>query len=100
MITVSHETLRKQLSEIYRAWGMDEDEIGIVVNNMVESDLRGIDSHGAGMLPTYAERRRGGAVNVKPNNQVVSRFRRRRADRCGSRSWPCAGHPGDGNGLR
>jgi len=74
MITVSHETLRKQLSEIYRAWGMDEDEIGIVVNNMVESDLRGIDSHGAGMLPTYAERRRAGAVNVNPDIKVVRDF--------------------------
>jgi LDH2 family malate/lactate/ureidoglycolate dehydrogenase len=74
MITVAHETLRKQLSEIYRAWGMDEDHIAIVVNNMVESDLRGIDSHGVGMLPTYAERRGAGAVNVNPDIKVVRDF--------------------------
>jgi LDH2 family malate/lactate/ureidoglycolate dehydrogenase len=74
MITVSHETLRKQLSEIYRAWGMDKEQVSVVVENMVESDLRGIDSHGAGMLPTYAERRRAGAVNVNPDIKVLRDF--------------------------
>lgn len=74
MFNISADTLRRQLTEVYRAWGMREEEIAIVVENMVESDLRGIDSHGVGMLPTYAERRRVGAVNVTPEVRVVRDF--------------------------
>jgi LDH2 family malate/lactate/ureidoglycolate dehydrogenase len=66
--------LRKQLTEVFRAWGIAEDDIGIIAENMVESDLRGIDSHGIGMLPRYDEHRQNGAVNVKANVQVLRDF--------------------------
>ncbi len=74
MITVSADALRRQISEIYRAWGMAEDDIEITVDNMVEADLRGIDSHGAGMLPQYDQRRQAGAINPTPDIQVVRDF--------------------------
>ena len=37
---------------------------------MHESDLRGIDSHGVGMFPTYDERRLAGKLNMQPNITV------------------------------
>ena len=42
ILTVNADTLSKQITEIYRAWGMAEDVIEITVRNMVEADLRGI----------------------------------------------------------
>ncbi len=71
ILTVKSETLRHQLEEIFRAWGMREDDIAVIVDNMVEADLRGIDSHGIGMLPQYEMHRRNGAINVTPDVRVV-----------------------------
>lgn len=71
MITVAAETLRRQIAEVYRAWGMPEDQAATTVDLMVEADLRGIDSHGIGMLPQYEQYRRQGRLNVLPDIRVV-----------------------------
>lgn len=74
MYTISPDTLRRQLTEVYRAWGMRDDDIAVIVENMIESDLRGIDSHGVGMLPRYDGQRKDGALNVTPEVRVVRDF--------------------------
>jgi LDH2 family malate/lactate/ureidoglycolate dehydrogenase len=66
--------LSKQITEIYRAWGMSDEVIEVTVRNMIEADLRGIDSHGAGMLPTYNLRRKQGIVHPKGELTVVRDF--------------------------
>ena len=71
MITVTAETMKRQIAEIYRAWGMSEEHIATTVPLMVEADLRGIDSHGIGMVPAYDEYRKQGKVKVQPDIQVV-----------------------------
>ena len=71
MITVPADTLKRQIAEIYRAWGMPEDQIATTVELMVEADLRGIDSHGIGMVPAYDEYRRQGKLEVRPDIRVV-----------------------------
>jgi LDH2 family malate/lactate/ureidoglycolate dehydrogenase len=38
---------------------------------MVETDLRGIDSHGVAMLPSYDEQFRAGRLNMRPDIRVV-----------------------------
>ena len=53
---------------------MAEDVIEITVRNMVEADLRGIDSHGAGMLPTYNLRRKNGVMIPTGELTVVREF--------------------------
>ena len=53
---------------------MAEDVIEITVRNMVEADLRGIDSHGAGMLPTYNLRRKNGVMILTGELTVVREF--------------------------
>ena len=71
MITVPAETLKRQIAEIYRAWGMSEEHIATTVDLMVEADLRGIDSHGIGMVPAYDGYRREGKVKVQPDIRIV-----------------------------
>jgi LDH2 family malate/lactate/ureidoglycolate dehydrogenase len=53
---------------------MAEDVIEVTVRNMVEADLRGIDSHGAGMLPTYNLRRKNGVMIPTGELTVVREF--------------------------
>lgn len=53
---------------------MPDENIEIIVDNMVESDLRGIDSHGVGMLPRYDGLRRDGGLNMTPDVKVVRDF--------------------------
>ncbi len=53
---------------------MPEADIETIVDNMVESDLRGIDSHGVGMLPRYDGLRGDGALNMTPDVRVVNDF--------------------------
>ena len=74
MYTISSNALRRQLTEVFRAWGMPDDNIAVIVENMVESDLRGIDSHGVGMLPRYDGQRKDDALNMTPDVRVVRDF--------------------------
>lgn len=71
MVTISAATLKRQITEVYRAWGMPEGHVNTTVDLMVEADLRGIDSHGIGMLPQYEQYRRQGRLNVQPDIQIV-----------------------------
>ncbi|MDE0940936.1 MAG: Ldh family oxidoreductase [Alphaproteobacteria bacterium] len=68
---VPAETLRQQLRSIFVAWGMSEDLIEPTVDVMAETDLRGIDSHGIGMMPLYAELRSQGRITMQPDIKVV-----------------------------
>ena len=53
---------------------MTDEVIEVTVRNMIEADLRGIDSHGAGMLPTYNLRRKQGIVDPKGEMPTVRNF--------------------------
>ena len=66
--------LDNQIAEIYRTWGMIEEVIEVTVRNMIEADLRGIDSHGVGMLPTYNLRRKQGIVDPQGELTMVRDF--------------------------
>ena len=63
MITVPHSLLAEQIRAVFLAWGMRPEPVETAVALMVEADLRGIDSHGVGMLPTYDQRRREGKID-------------------------------------
>ncbi len=72
MISVTAEALSRQLGAILLAWGMRPEDIETTVANMIEADLRGIDSHGVGMLPQYDIHRLAGAINMTPDIRVIS----------------------------
>jgi LDH2 family malate/lactate/ureidoglycolate dehydrogenase len=63
--------LRQQLEGILSAWGMPEDLRRPTVEVMLETDLRGIDSHGIAMLPLYNQLRRNGKIAMQPEIELV-----------------------------
>lgn len=58
----SADLLRRQIEAVLAAWGLPEARQKLMSGLMVEADLRGIDSHGLGMLPHYEVRRLDGKI--------------------------------------
>ena len=50
--------------------GLAAADAGLVAETLVESNLRGVDSHGVVRLPHYAKRLRNGTVNPRPKISV------------------------------
>jgi uncharacterized oxidoreductase len=65
---VSPARLHALVCAVLGATGSDEREAGIVADHLVEANLRGHDSHGVGMLPTYVRNRKreGTRANRRP----------------------------------
>src|SRR5438034_7860722 len=63
---VSSSKIQSQLVSVFRAWGMSEAHADTTAEMMVETDLRGVDSHGISMLPTYDQEFRNGRLNMRP----------------------------------
>src|ERR1041385_5712479 len=63
--------IREQLVSVFRAWGMSEAHADTTAEMMVETDLRGVDSHGISMLPTYDGEFRAGRLNMRPAFRTV-----------------------------
>lgn len=68
---VTADALRAQVGDILESWGMSEEHRSITTGYMLYADLRGIDSHGCAMLPSYHERYAGGRLVMKPAIEVV-----------------------------
>ncbi len=51
---------------VLHAWGMSEAHADTTAEMMVETDLRGVDSHGISMLPTYDREFQAGRLNMRP----------------------------------
>ena len=49
------DVVQKQIYSILSAWRMAEKDADITANVMVETDLRGVDSHGINMLQSAEE---------------------------------------------
>jgi LDH2 family malate/lactate/ureidoglycolate dehydrogenase len=58
--------IREQLASVLRAWGMSDAHADTTAEMMLETDLRGVDSHGISMLPTYDREFRAGRLNMRP----------------------------------
>ena len=68
---VSAATIESQLVSVFRAWGMSDQHAATTASLMVETDLRGVDSHGISMLPTYDKEFRSGRLNMRPSWKVL-----------------------------
>jgi LDH2 family malate/lactate/ureidoglycolate dehydrogenase len=68
---VPSKSIREQLASVFRAWGMSAAHAETTAELMVETDLRGVDSHGISMLPTYDNEFRAGRLNMKPVFKTV-----------------------------
>jgi LDH2 family malate/lactate/ureidoglycolate dehydrogenase len=58
--------IQAQLTSVLSAWGMSDQHAATTAEMMVETDLRGVDSHGISMLPTYDREFRAGRLNMRP----------------------------------
>src|SRR5512143_3492293 len=63
--------IEAQLVSVFEAWGMSSEHAAVTARMMVETDLRGVDSHGISMLPTYDKEFRAGRLNMRPQWKVV-----------------------------
>lgn len=70
-VRIQANLLDKQIRAILSAWGMPEKIIEPTVYTMVETDLRGIDSHGIGMIMRYEEYLQKGLLNIHPNIEIL-----------------------------
>ena len=65
------DVVRKQTLDILLAWGMSEAHATTTADLMTETDLRGVDSHGISMLPSYEKQRELRQVNMRPVFKTV-----------------------------
>jgi LDH2 family malate/lactate/ureidoglycolate dehydrogenase len=63
--------IQQQLESVFTAWGMSAAHAATTAAMMVETDLRGVDSHGISMLPTYDKEFRAGRLNMRPQWKTV-----------------------------
>jgi LDH2 family malate/lactate/ureidoglycolate dehydrogenase len=63
--------IHQQLVSVLRAWGMSDAHAETTAAMMLETDLRGVDSHGISMLPTYDREFRSGRLNMRPLFKTV-----------------------------
>src|SRR5678815_1340521 len=68
---VPADQIRQQLVSVLRAWGMSDAHADTTAEMMLETDLRGVDSHGISMLPTYDREYRAGRLNMRPSFKTV-----------------------------
>ena len=71
LVYVTPETLKKQVELVLSAWGMMSEKVELIADLLVETDLRGIESHGASMLPLYDKMRRAGGLYMMPKSRIV-----------------------------
>jgi hydroxycarboxylate dehydrogenase B len=65
---IKAERLRALLTTVLRAAESGEEEAAIVAEHLLEANLRGHDSHGAGMIPAYVRNCRLG--RLRPNRHA------------------------------
>jgi LDH2 family malate/lactate/ureidoglycolate dehydrogenase len=71
MTLVPAATIRNQIVAVFGAWGMSAEHATVAAEMMVEADLRGVDSHGVSMLPSYDRDFRSGRLNLRPTFRTI-----------------------------
>lgn len=64
------DTVRSFTTEVFIKLGLPENDAATVAADLVESDLRGLASHGVARVPIYSRRLREKIVNPRPNISV------------------------------
>jgi LDH2 family malate/lactate/ureidoglycolate dehydrogenase len=66
---VGASVLRSQLERMLAALGVPAHQTGVIADNLVEADLRGVDSHGSHLMALYVGRVRSG--HLRPETRVT-----------------------------
>src|SRR5580693_5027423 len=72
MPIVDHAELRRIGRRVFAAGGSSEEEAGIIADHLVEANLKGHDSHGVGMIPSYLRNLAGGKATANQPGRVVT----------------------------
>lgn len=70
-IVVGEAQLKRFCRDVLVRLDVPDDEASVIVDNLVEADLRGVESHGVVRLPVYCKRLAAGATNPRPQIRVV-----------------------------
>lgn len=70
---IEADRLRAEVDRILRGAGSAPDEAAIVADHLVESNLRGHDSHGVGVLPAYIRNIGAGRLRVNRHAEFLRR---------------------------
>src|SRR5580700_10575122 len=71
-VVVDHNELRRIGRRVFVAAGSSEEEAGLVVDHLVEANLKGHDSHGVGMIPNYLRNLGNDRAKANENGHVIS----------------------------
>lgn len=69
-IIVSDKKLNDFIKAVLLKAGVREDVANYVTEGLIQTSLRGVDSHGIRLFPHYIEAVKGGRINPKPNYKV------------------------------
>jgi uncharacterized oxidoreductase len=72
MPVIDHAELRRIGTRIFAAAGSTEDEARAITDHLVEANLKGHDSHGVGMIPTYLRNLGNGTCIANNVGRVIS----------------------------
>ncbi|MDF9795598.1 L-2-hydroxycarboxylate dehydrogenase (NAD+) [Catalinimonas alkaloidigena] len=69
--TFSSAYLKNFTREVFRYYGVSEQDAELASDILAMSDLRGIESHGVARLQTYVGLLKAGRINPKPNIKII-----------------------------
>jgi LDH2 family malate/lactate/ureidoglycolate dehydrogenase len=72
-VTVPAAALTPWIRALFERAGLEADAAATVTGMLVETSLRGVDSHGIARVPVYVERLQAGVINPRPRPAIVSR---------------------------
>jgi hydroxycarboxylate dehydrogenase B len=72
MIVIDHGELGRIARRVFTAAGSSDSEAGTVADHLVEANLRGHDSHGVGMIPSYLRNLASGTLVANRAGRVAS----------------------------
>jgi uncharacterized oxidoreductase len=72
MPLIDHARLTGIARRVFVAAGSDEEEAGIVADHLIEANLKGHDSHGVGMIPSYLRNLGAGKAVANQPGRVVT----------------------------
>ncbi|WP_417516691.1 malate/lactate/ureidoglycolate dehydrogenase [Minwuia sp.] len=68
MPTIAADRMEAMMATIAKANGSSDDEARLIATNLVEANLKGHDSHGIGLMPTYVNASQFG--KLRPNRHI------------------------------
>ena len=72
VVLTKAEPLSQFCVRLFEKVGVPTEDAKVLMDNLIEADLRGVDTHGVTRIAIYIERLQGGAVKAKPQMKVLN----------------------------